>query len=140
MRISDWSSDVCSSDLPSEPASSEPAAWSRRGAAVDTDGSLRRSPGMSLSTPAVRTVLAGNAALLVTVLCWGSMAPLMHELLHRYDAVEIAVLRYAVAAPMLLAILASPLGGRPPPLAAMAVALPRLLALGLLGVVVFAPC
>src|SRR3546814_8935274 len=64
----------------------------------------------------------------------------MHELLHRYDAVEIAVLRYAVAAPMLLAILASPLGGRPPPLAAMAVALPRLLALGLLGVVVFALC
>src|SRR3546814_16557543 len=125
MRISDWSSDVCSSDLPSEPASSEPAAWSRRGAAVDTDGSLRRSPGMSLSTPAVRTVLAGNAALLVTVLCWGSMAPLMHELLPRYDAVEHGVLRYAVAAPPLLALLASPLAARPPPPPTMAAAPPR---------------
>lgn len=93
---------------------------------------------MPLSTPAVRAVLAGNAALLVTVLCWGSMTPLMHELLHRYDAIEIAVLRYAVAAPMLLAILVSPLGGRPPALGTMIGALPRLLGLGILGVVAFA--
>lgn len=93
---------------------------------------------MPLLTPAVRAVLAGNAALLVTVLCWGSMTPLMHELLHRYDAVEIAVLRYAVAAPMLIAILMSPLGGRPPSGTAMLAALPRLLVLGSLGVVAFA--
>lgn len=93
---------------------------------------------MPLMTPAVRAVLAGNAAMLVTVLCWGSMTPLMHELLHRYDAVEIAVLRYAVAAPMLIAILVSPLGGPPPAAATLAAALPRLLALGFLGVVAFA--
>ncbi|MEQ8817303.1 MAG: DMT family transporter [Thalassobaculum sp.] len=93
---------------------------------------------MSLSSPAVRAVLIGNAALAVTVLCWGSMVPLMHELLRRHDALEIAVLRYAVAAPLLLAILVSPIGGRPPAAGTIAGALPRLLALGVLGVIVFA--
>lgn len=93
---------------------------------------------MSLSSPAVRAVLLGNAALAVTVLCWGSMAPLMHELLHRYDALDIAVLRYAVAAPMLLAILVSPIGGRPLATGTLAGALPRIAVLGALGVVVFA--
>lgn len=87
---------------------------------------------------AARAVLVGNAALAVTVLCWGSMTPLMHELLHRYDAIEIAVLRYAVAAPLLMLILVSPIGGRPPASGTLASAGPRLLALGTLGVVVFA--
>ncbi len=59
---------------------------------------------MTQSSPAVRAVLLGNAALIVTVLCWGSMPPLMHELMQRYEAVEIAVLRYTVAAPILIAI------------------------------------
>lgn len=95
---------------------------------------------MSLSSPAARSVLIGNAALTVTVLCWGSMVPLMHELLHHYDALEIAVLRYAVAAPMLIAILVSPIGGRPPATGTMTGALPRLLALGILGVPAFAVC
>lgn len=89
-------------------------------------------------SPATQAILLGNAALGVTVLCWGSMTPLMHELLQRYDAVEIAVLRYAVAAPMLLAILASPIGGRPPAAGTLSGAVPKLLALGFLGVVVFA--
>lgn len=93
---------------------------------------------MSKYSPAVRAVLAGNAALAVTVLCWGSMTPLMHELLHRYDAFEIAVLRYAVAAPMLLAILASPIGGRPPAAGTLAGSMPKIAALGVLSVVVFA--
>ncbi len=93
---------------------------------------------MSLSSPAVRSLLIGNAALAVTVLCWGSMVPLMHELLHRYDALEIAVLRYAVAAPLLLAIMVSPVGGRPPATGTLAGALPRLLILGTLGVAAFA--
>lgn len=93
---------------------------------------------MTLSSPAVRAVLLGNAALIVTVLCWGSMPPLMHELLKRYEAVEIAVLRYTVAAPMLIAILVSPIGGRPPASGTIAGALPRLVGLGGLGVVAFA--
>lgn len=93
---------------------------------------------MPASSPAARAVLLGNAALAVTVLCWGSMAPLMHLLMHRYEAVEIAVLRYTVAAPMLLAILASPVAGQRPATGTLAGALPRLAALGTLGVVVFA--
>ncbi len=93
---------------------------------------------MPLSSPAVRAVLAGNAAMVVTVLVWGSMAPLVHELLHLYDALEISVLRNVAAAPLFLAMLAVRLGGAPPASASVAASLPRILMLGLIGVVVFA--
>jgi len=93
---------------------------------------------MPVSSPALRSALIGNAALAVTVLAWGAMAPLMHELMYRYDALEISVLRYVVAAPLFIALLLSPVGGPPPAPGTVTGALPHILILGLLGVVLFA--
>lgn len=94
---------------------------------------------MSTTAPAVRSVLAGNAAMVVTVLVWGSMAPLVHELLHHYDALEIAVLRNIGAAPLFVTMLVLRVGGTPPTISGRGTLL-RILVLGVIGVVVFATC
>ena len=87
-----------------------------------------------------RDVIVGNLAMLATVLSWGSMAPIMSDLMHRLPPPDVAVLRYTVAAPLLIAILMSPIGGPPPRLTDLLAAVPRILALGCLGVVGFAIC
>jgi drug/metabolite transporter (DMT)-like permease len=69
---------------------------------------------------------AGNAGLLVTVFFWGSMVPLTALLLPVYDAHLLAALRYGIAAPTLLLLLALGRGGLLP----LEISAARLLMLG----------
>src|SRR3546814_6889585 len=62
MRISDWSSDVCSSDLP---PGAHPDLWRRADADLDQSGGARarlsRQPGAMASLPRRRARMAGDA-------------------------------------------------------------------------------
>jgi drug/metabolite transporter (DMT)-like permease len=51
-------------------------------------------------------MLRANLALLVTVFSWGSQIPVLTELFERWDPYLLAAIRYVLAVPVLLAILA----------------------------------
>lgn len=68
-----------------------------------------------------------NAALMLTVLLWGSMLPVLDQLLRQYDPFTLNVARYVLAIPLSLGMLRLAEAG---PLLPRGVSIPRIMGLG----------